>query len=447
MFKQYIKGKLTGLLRAGMIEAAAIKAEAEQAKAAEQEDDLDNPAYYCEFRDLTVRMRLGFPCNIHCKFCYQPAWLSEEEQKLQMPAKWLYEYCRPLYENAKIVCVTGGEITHLKEGFNFCKFLSDEYPAVAVMTESNGLLYGEKWRDLAVTHIYEPIFSVNAACPETYAAAVWPRGGEKAYEKIIANIDALVQRQREENLGVFAPTINMVVNRESCQDVRAFAKLALQWGCRTFSYYFDQREGCHAGTAFAHPEIMNPALREVMKIERLLKGKVFVWFRLWLPMNSTQELQAEVDAMDMERLKLEYADLWEYAKNRDIRREHDERNRIRRERGKRLWSLADDQSAFMYRIKWQNEKGNCKTVCFAPFRELDLHPQGRLDICGWLEEPMLNLQDFIRNSGVNWEAIWNGRAVRQLRKRMLEDDYSNCLACCPLHPQNPHLNNAQPVED
>lgn len=390
-----------------------------------------------------LRMRVSHQCNCKCEFCYQNDW-SATDYNAQIPNEWLYDYCTPLYGRVKTILTGGGEITFAKEGYNFCKFLAENYPQTNVLTESNGILYNEKWQNLAVESLFMQHFSLNAACGEIYEKAVWKDGGKAVYSKVLSNITALAKKWQDAGMSCFTPSISMVVNKNSVSDIYDFIKLALKLKLKGTFFYFDHREGSVGGASFVNPEIMENALKTLMKIERILAKKFNVYFRLWLPMNVTQKLQAEVEAIPIEELKEEFAELLELAKDRDMVKEWEERNKLRQERGKKTLSIKEDYFPALYSEDKLLSDGSCKTLCMAPHKSLDIFANGKINLCGWVMVGvggMANLYDYVKNNTIDWVNVLNLPIYQDMRSQVLKDNFSYCMDCCPLHPKNPHLND------
>lgn len=402
----------------------------------------ETPVYSNDFlADLEggfLRMRLTHQCNCRCKWCGQ-LWWPQEVQDASLDKKVIYEYCRPLYGRAKTILCGGGEITYAKEGFNFVKFLSEEYPAVNLLTESNGILYDKKWVDLAIANLNKAHFSVNAAHGNIYAEAVWKEGGEKIFERVMNNIKTAAQRWQDVGMPYFAPSISMVVTRESACDIYDFVKMALENKLLAANFYFDQNEGSKIGDGFLYPEIFEPALKTAMEIERVLAKKFNVYFRLWLPLNCTQKLQAEVEAMPIEQLREKYAELLELAKDRDMIKEWQQRNEARKAKHKKLLTIEEEYFPSLHAENRRDAFGRVRPICFAPFKSFDVMADGTIILCGWSAWE-LNIKDFIEDDGINWSKLLNHPVYQDFRARVLRDDFSRCMDCCPLHPKNPHLN-------
>lgn len=98
-------------------------------------------------------VRITNMCPGKCRFCGLLSW-SEEERHQSMDPKWLYDYLRPLYERVDEIAITGGDPFVASESYNYMKFLSDNYPQVTIITESNGLPFGKKFQKLAADNLF-----------------------------------------------------------------------------------------------------------------------------------------------------------------------------------------------------------------------------------------------------------------------------------------------------
>jgi hypothetical protein len=47
--------------------------------------------------------------------------------------------------------------------------------------------------------------------------------------------------------------------------------------------------------------------------------------------------------------------------------------------------------------------------------------------------PWGSLQRFVSRGKVNWDKVFNCRAARMIRKKMLEREYCTCDRCCPVN--------------
>ena len=345
-----------------------------------------------------------------------------------MEPKWYYEYCKPLYEKLKIVLITGGDAFVAKESYNYMKFLSENYPQITVMTESNGIAFNEQFRELACENLFKPHFSINASNVEIYQKGCWAgEAGANGYQMAMKNIRAYMDLLRSKNLECFGPSLSMVINKDTACDVVDFAKLALQLGASYIIYYFDCTENYMEGEYFSNPKIIRPALKKLMELERVLAKKFFVYFRLWIPTKETAPIQAEVDAEPLSELQEKYADVLKLAANRNMKDELELRNRIRAANEKKMFLFDEDYSPTVRKIEKEGKK-----VCFAPWNELDLYPNGRMDFCGWFRET-LNIKNFIKDDKVDWDAVLNSEEYIACRYNIMHDNYDGCMPECPMN--------------
>lgn len=391
-----------------------------------------------DLEDGLFRIRTNHTCNCRCKFCGQLDW-PEEMQNAVMPKEWLYNYFVPLYNRAKIIQLTGGEITCKNDVFDFYKYLTEIAPRTTILLESNGILFDEKWQDLAVKNLDLEHFSLNAACGETYKEGVWEQGGELIYNKILENIKSCCKKWDEAGLSPFKPAVSMVITHETAKDVYNFIKLSLELGIKGCVFYFSMYEG--AGKEdFTYPEILGPKLKMLMEIEKVLANKFPLIFRLRLPMTATLKYQKEVDETPVEVLNEKYSELVELAKDRNLVKEWNFRNEIRAKHGKKLLTFEEEYMTCTHTEEFCLSDGTKRNVCFAPFKELDIMADGTMLVCGWTNWE-INIKDFIQNNTIDWAKALNNPNFQDLRNKALNYDFSRCMKYCPMHPCNPHLNN------
>lgn len=130
-------------------------------------------------------LHLGFNanCNCRCKFCSQGDQRFIKKELIDQDL--LYKHLLPLYPKTKFLIPTQGEITCVSEGYDYIKWIDENYPQINISIESNGIAFNEKWQDLAVKNLMNVHFSVNAISNETFLRTVWGDiGGEKVFEKI-----------------------------------------------------------------------------------------------------------------------------------------------------------------------------------------------------------------------------------------------------------------------
>ncbi|MBQ7514769.1 MAG: radical SAM protein [Schwartzia sp.] len=374
-----------------------------------------------------LRIRITNACNAKCRYCGVRNTFGAEKDHAMEPV-WYYEYCRPLYEQVAIVLVTGGDAYIAAESYNYLRFLSEKYPRLTVMTESNGIAFTEKFQLLAAKNLFKTHFSINGSSPEIFAQSCWEGpGGETVFPRMLQNIESYVERLKAADKLCFAPSLSLVINRDSAGDVLDFTRLALRLHAWYIGFFFDYSENDMDSDYFACPETSRPALRTLMEIERVLAGRVMVYFRLWVPVKEAAAMQAEVEAIPWDALAAKYADLLSLSEGRSLVGDLDRRNEWRQKQGKRVLPLDADYSPSVQLAERAGE-----SRCFAPWGEIDLYPDGRLDFCGWFQ-PTLNLKDFIGNDTVDWEAALNSLAYMAARKRILNGEFRGCQACCPMN--------------
>lgn len=374
-----------------------------------------------------LRIRITNACNAKCRYCGVRNTFGEEREHAMDPV-WYYEYCKPLYEKVNIVLVTGGDAFVARESYNYMKFMSENYPQVTLMTESNGIAFDEKFRRLAAANLFKTHFSINASTAEIFDRSCWEGpGGDIVYPKLMGNIEAYIESLRQEDKLCFAPSMSMVINHDNCQDVRDFTRMALRHHSWYICFYFDYTENDMNGDYFGRPDEMRPVLREMMEIERVLAGRIAFYFRLWIPGKEVEALQNAVEAEPLQELQERYRDLLELSEGRSVEGEFRTRNEWRRRMGKRELSMDEDFSPTLHLTK-----KNGRVMCFAPWGELDLYPDGRLDFCSWFERT-LDLHDFVRDGGVDWEAVIHSYEYMAARKRILHGNFRGCQTCCPMN--------------
>lgn len=158
----------------------------------------------------------------------------------------------------------------------------------------------------------------------------------------------------------------------------------------------------------------------------MLKDKFYIQFRLWIPLKELDLVEAQMSNISMSELEEKYKDILKLAQGRNIEKEHNNRNLLRKENGKKELSFEED-----YSLTLRTENINNKKVCASGWNMLDFYPNGRLDFCGW-HVPILYFPDYIKNDKVDWNEIINSEEFQVYRTNMLAGDYSGCMSCCPI---------------
>ena len=381
-----------------------------------------------------LRIRITNACNAKCRYCGVRLGFGSEVNHAMIPS-WYYELCRPLYEKINMVLVTGGDAFFAKESYNYMKFMSENFPQITLMTESNGIAFNEKFQQIACKNLFKTHFSLNASNAEIFAKSCWDSDdgdtARKLFPLIIRNMESYIKKLDAENKLCFAPDFSMVINKDNADDILNFTELALKLHAGFIVFFFDYTENDMNSDYFTNPVITRPALKTLMELERVLAEKVIVYFRLWIPAKEAAIIQQEVEAIPLDELNKKYAKILQLAEGRSILGELNQRNKIREECGKNTLSLVDDISSTLHLKKVDDRE-----ICFAPWNEIDLYPNGRMDFCSWFQ-PTLNIKNFIQIKNgkefVNWDEILNSYEYVAARYRILHNDYEGCQVCCPMN--------------
>lgn len=373
-----------------------------------------------------LRVRITNKCPGKCRYCGLLSW-SVEERRQSMDPKWLYDYLKPLYESVDEILLTGGDPYVAPESYNYMRFLSDNYPQTTIITESNGLPFGKKYQKLAAENLFLTHFSLNASNEDVFCRGCWPgEEGRSAYRKIMGNITEYIDLLENNGIMDFAPDYSMVINKDTADDVADFVAKVLDLGCASINMYFDYTESSMSDDYFGEPDTSRRALITLLELETLLKNKVHLGFRLWVPLKELELAEKNGYEHDVAVLEKKYEVIHKLSQGRSAIEENERRNKIRRARGKKTLCLEKELSPTLRKI----EVGG-KRVCFAPWKEIDIYPNGRIDFCGWIAET-LNIHDFIYDEKVDWERLLNSPEYKNARQGVLEGKYSGCMECCPM---------------
>lgn len=393
------------------------------------------PGLLSDMQGGLLRLRVTNACNAKCRYCGVRLYFGSERDHM-MDKSWLFDLCRPLYEKINFLLLTGGDPNITPHSYEFMKFISDQYPHITIFNETNGLMLKDKFQNLAADNMFRVHISLNSSSATIYDKSCWEGvGGVDAYERITANIESYLALLKEKGLEVFAPDYSMVINRDNYYDVVPFVRKVLGYHAFSIGFFFDYTENNMTSPYFSRPYESRMALKNMMEIERVLSGKVMVNFRLWVPTKELELMQEVVNREPEEKLKRKYADLLELAEGRSIVGEYQKRSELRKKAGKKVISFDEDYSST---IRLEEREG--REICFAPWKELDLYPNGRLDFCGWYE-PTLTIKDFMEDGKLDWNEVINSYAYMRGRYRILQGDYDECQDCCPMNDAaNPILN-------
>ncbi len=374
------------------------------------------PELLTDMKDGLLRLRMTNACNAKCRYCGVRLFFGEEKEH-EMDKRWLFETCRPLYSKIRYLLLTGGDPNITAHSYEFMKFISEQYPHITIFNETNGIAFDRRMQELFAKHLHKVHVSVNASSGAIYAKSCWEgSGGEKVYKKFMINLIDYVQLLAEKGLLCFAPDISMVINHDNYYDVENFVKLALQLHATGIGFYFDYTENNMNNPYFTQPELMRPALITMMEIERILANKVFMNFRLWVPTMELAKAESIVSQESDKVLTGKYSEIIELAKGRSIIDEHKQRNYFRSKAGKAELDFDEDYSSTL-----RLEERIGRQVCWAPWKELDLYPDGRIDFCGWYDKTQSLHTFFDDNGNLDWNEVIN--SYEYMRGRKKNHDY------------------------
>ena len=294
-------------------------------------------------------------------------------------------------------------------------------PATRIMANAN-----DKYMGSLRFPIY---FSINGSNSKIYQKSCWDgKEGRLAYEKIITNFKSYISKLKISNLELFAPSVSMVINENSVDDIYDFVKFAITNKARYAIFYFDFSKINMSLDFFSKPEIFRPVLKSLMEIERVLSKKFFIFFRTYLPLKELEILQPDVEKIPIEELRIKYKELLDLVEDRDMKGEFLARQNIRRKYGKKEFVFDEDWVTVFYKMEINNKK-----VCSAPFKEIDIHSNGMMESCCMINPIRMNIIDWVKNGSVNWEKLYNNIKFKKIRYDVLSGNFTICDKYCPLN--------------
>lgn len=382
--------------------------------------------------DLILHLGFNANCNCRCKFCSQGDQRFIKKELIDQDL--LYKYLLPLYPKTKFLIPTQGEITCVSEGYDYLKWIDENYPQINISIESNGIAFNEKWQDLAVKNLMNVHFSVNAISNETFLRTVWGDvGGEKVFEKIEKNITGYIQKLKDKGLDAFIPSVSCVLNSTNYYETVQFIEKMLEWGANKINLYFDTRENDVRGKGtIKDKDGFMFAINSLIELEKLLSGKAYLDFKLFMPYDDVESIEKKVEAISLDELKNKYQKIYELSKEKNYNILHNVRNKIRISKNKLTFTPEEEEH-----ITWHNGCKFGKKVCLEPWKHIRIRTNGFINVCSWRgysEE--FKIQDFIKNGKINWNDIFNGVYYKKLRKNFLNGDYSGCMHNCPGIPKH-----------
>lgn len=381
--------------------------------------------------DLILHLGFNANCNCRCKFCSQGDQRFIKKELIDQDL--LYKHLLPLYPKTKFLIPTQGEITCVSEGYDYLKWIDENYPQINIVIESNGIAFNEKWQDLAVKNLMNVHFSVNAISNETFLRTVWGDvGGEKVFEKIEKNITSYIQKLKDKGLDSFIPSVSCVLNSTNYHETVQFVEKMLEWGANKINLYFDTRENDVRGKGIIKDKDgFMFAINSLIELEKLLSGKVYLDFKLFMPYDDVESVEKRVETISLDELKNKYPKIYELSKDKNYNNLHKVRNEIRISKNKFIFTPEEEEH-----ITWSNGCKSGKQVCLEPWKHIRIRTNGFINVCSWRgysEE--FKIQDFIKNGKINWNNVFNGAHYKKLRKNFLNGCYAGCMHNCPGIPK------------
>ena len=370
--------------------------------------------------DITLQLCFNDNCNCNCKFCAADI-VKDYNQRSIMPDKWLYEDFLPLYPKTNHIVPTYGEITVCKEGYDYLSFINKNYPQINISIETNGISFTDKWIDLATENLMRVHFSINAINEEYFKKTVWEQDG--IYPKIINNLDNYIKKLDEKGLGAFRPCVSMVLNNTNYETMLDFIKMSLNKQLQIIVLFFD------TGLCLTeeNKKKINDCFITLLELERILKDKVYLNFRLFVPINNVKELDEIANRASIEDLKQKYSDILKITENlKTLKDLFYERTEIRNKFGKKPYTYYEELTG----VTCHQKIHEGKSICANADNHIRLYPNGQYAVCSWRQYDN-NINKFIKNNKIDWKAFFNSYYYRKLRKNFKNFCYKDCLINCP----------------
>ena len=375
--------------------------------------------------DLTLQLSFNSDCNCRCKFCFEFATRQEAEI---IPEKWLYDYLVPLYSKTSNLVPTYGEITFRKEGYDYISYINKNYPAINILLESNGISFSRKWAELACENLMRVNFSVNAVSEEYFKKTVWEKDG--VFTLVQNNIKQYLELLKEKDLFAFKPSISCVLNSSNYETVEDFIKMALGMGLQQITFFFDNLLNAN----LQDKEGFLGAITTIAEIEKLTKGRIMLYYTMFLPEFDFDSLKKEIEQKSMDDLKSKYPEIDKLSENMSIEKLFEERKQLRAKHNKKHYSYYEEVTSVTYHQ--MDYKG--RIICENPWKHLRLRPNGDFEVCclrGYNNN--VKLTDFIKNDSIDWKKFFNSLVYKKLRKNFINGNYHGCMNCCPARESVP----------
>jgi MoaA/NifB/PqqE/SkfB family radical SAM enzyme len=374
--------------------------------------------------DLTLQLSFNNNCNCYCKFCCED--INREKVEI-IPKKWLYEDLLPLYPKTANLVPTYGEITAQQEGYEYILYIHKNYPEINITVETNGIAFSEKWAKLSVDNLMRVNFSLNAINESMFLKTVWDK--KNIYPLIEKNLCDFLRILKKNDKFAFKPSISMVVNESNYQTIVDFIKLGLEKEVQIIVLLVDNNLFLREYKGDKYNKMFEVIFVTLMEIERLIKDKVFLNYKLFVPINNLSGLQNMVNKVPIEDLMDKYSDIVTMIKNfKSLRELYNECSMIRKEFGKKPYSYKEFLTGSTFHQK--SYRGNM--VCANPWNHLRLRPNGDTAICSWY--PYLkhqNIKNYMKGSLIDFDSYFNSEYRRFLRLNFRKRKYDKCMLNCP----------------
>ncbi len=371
--------------------------------------------------NLTLQLFFNNDCNCKCKFCAAALATGHHDRQV-IPEKWLYEDFLPLYHKTTHLVPTYGEITICKEGYNFLTYIHKNFPYINVSIETNGISFDEKWMNLAADNLMRTNFSINAVNDEYYRKTVWDQSG--IFPRIIKNLDAYLKCLKNKKLFAFKPSVSIVIDDTNYLTCVDFIKQHIQRELQVLVIFCNNKYiGCE------NQVWMEDFFKTLLELERLLKDKVFLNYRLFVPIDNLADLEFQVAKENEQTLREKYADILECVEKLPTLNElYQERTKIRNQFGKKDYSYYEEVTGTTYHQK--RYRGNM--ICANPWTHLKVNPNGDTAPCSWY--PTIkdqNLYNYMKKGKIDWESFFDNFYRRYQRYKFQKGCYVNCMHNCP----------------
>lgn len=374
--------------------------------------------------DLTLQMAFNNDCNCKCKFCGETV-IKDKKDRQVIPEKWLYKYFLQLYPHVANLVPTYGEITYAPEGYKYLSFIHEKFPHINIFVETNGIAFNRKWAELASDNLMTVNFSINAINEDYFKKTVWDKDG--VYPVVQKNFDQYLQILKDKGLFAFKPSVSCVLNSSNYEIVEEFVEIYVKKGIQCITFFFDFVENpvfkenkTETDTRVAQTII------KLLEIERILKEKVCISWRLFMPINNVEYFEDIVNKEDIDEIKKKYPEIVKAAEDLDLRKLFKEKNMHRKKAGKHLFSYYEELSGVTFH---QHLQGN-QTVCSNAWKHLRLRPDGMFTLCSWRKYEE-NLNKYIKDDKIDWNKFFNSFYYKKMRNNFKQGCYTGCMPNCP----------------